>query len=342
MNCQEVVELMQRHMDGDLDQREITLMMAHVGGCPECAVMLKRLQRLSDDLSQLPRVELKFSIVDAIMPQLDRLDAERLSQSADETQVDVPKVVQRSERPRGRLLSRIAGVVAVGVVAGVLLMSQQLKLSNSDSNNDAAAPGDVGGAAFSLRVAEDGASMKKSEAPAEAPQANAAESGATAEEIGPNTALSISGAQEPASAASQEANGYDNSSPTAESDLRSQEVVDQSGMDDAVTMTSDSAATGNAKSASPSATSNSLSAQATAIVSPDGLWRAVALEGDGTLRIYATKDDSVAFQSEQRSGSLSRLAWDPDSKQLTYIWTDEQGKETNLAYDVEHTQEIIR
>jgi len=340
MNCQEVVELMQRHMDGDLDQREITLMMAHVGGCPECAVMLKRLQRLSDDLSQLPRVELKFSIVDAIMPQLDRLDAERLSQSADESQVNVPKVVQRSERPRGRLLSRIAGVVAVGVVAGVLLMSQQLQLSNSDNNNDAAAPGDVGGTAFSLEVAEDGASKKKSYAPAEAPQANAAESTVHAEEIAPNTALSINGAQEPASAASQEANGYDNSASIPESDLRSQEVVDQSGMDDIVTMTSDSAAAGNAKSASPS--SNNLSAQATALVSPDGLWRAVALEGDGTLRIYATKDDSVAFQSEQRSGSLSRLAWDPDSKRLTYTWTDEQGKETNLAYDVELTQEIIR
>lgn len=340
MNCQEVVELMQRHMDGDLEQREITLMMAHVGGCPECAVMLKRLQRLSDDLSQLPRVEPKFSIVDAIMPQLDRLDAERSTQSGDESQVNVPKVVERSERPRGRLISRIAGVVAVGVVAGVLLLSQQLRLSNSDSNNDAAAPGDFGGTAFSLN-AEDGASMKKSVE--EAPQANAAESAASAEEIAPNTALSIGGAQEPASAPSQEANGYDNSAAqTSEPDRRSVETVDQFGTGDVMTMTSDSATTGNAKSASPSATSNSLSAQATALVSPDGLWRAVALEGEGTLRIYATQDDSVAFQSEQRSGSLSRLAWDPDSKRLTYTWTDEQGKEKNLAYEVEQTQEIIR
>lgn len=354
MNCQEVMELMQRHVDGDLDRRETALMTAHVGGCPDCAVMLERLQRLSDGLSQLPRVVPKFSIVDAIMPQLDRLEAERAGQEVDEdTQVVVPQV--RSERPRGRLLRRLSGIVAVGVVAGILLVSQQYQLSNKNGDNDAAAPGDVGSTAFSLKAAEGRSSTRDGKDPAAVPQAraeepnaaersavepNGAEPSAGADKAAPSSMAKSGGSQEESTESEEEVENRSDT-PIAEPGLESIDVVDQYGADDFVTTTSGSE-TDKAKAAETSSPANSLTTPATPLVSPDGQWRAVAIEGDGTLRIFATKDDSLVFQSEQRMGSLSRLAWDPDSKQLTYTWTDELGKGTNFAYDAKKQQEITR
>lgn len=337
MNCQEVMELMQRHVDGDLDQQETALMTAHVGGCPECAVMLERLQRLSDDLSQLPRVEPEFSIVDSIIPQLDRLEEERLSQSAEdktETQVVVPPI--RSERPRGRLLRRFAGVVAAGVVAGLLLISQQLKLSNSHSDNEAAAPSEFGNSAFSAEAPNYAITMEDGDAPAAAPQAGAAEPRSSAK-MAPDSLEGVAAQEAPAATEQATVNGSAESN--AEPGINSLEIADQFGANAIVTPTMDSDEGAKSK-ASDSSSISGLSAQATALVSPDGQWRAVAIEGDGTLRIYATKDDSLVFESEQRKGSLTSLAWDPESKQLTYTWTDEQGHSTNFAYNADEKREI--
>jgi len=41
--------------------------------CPECADMLEKLQLLSDELESLPEVRPPFSIVDSILPQLERM-----------------------------------------------------------------------------------------------------------------------------------------------------------------------------------------------------------------------------------------------------------------------------
>jgi len=339
MNCQEVMELMQRHVDGDLNQQETALMTAHVGGCPECAVMLERLQRLSDDLSQLPRVEPKFSIVDAIMPQLDQLESERLNRSHStqdqiDTQIVVPPI--RSERPRGRLLRRWSGIVAAGIVAGVLLMSQQLQLSNSHSNNDEAAPSDFGSAAFSANEFQNATTMEDGDAPAAAPQASAAEPSSSAK-MAPAGSLSGEARQEAPDTLEQvTVNG--SAEAVAEPDVNSLEIADQYGV--TMTPTDDSEDGAKSKASGAESMQYSIAAQATSLVSPDGQWRAVAYEGDGTLRIYATKDDSLVFESEQRAGSLTRLAWDPESKQLTYEWIDEQGHSTKYAYDTDDKQEI--
>ncbi len=338
MNCQEVMELMQRHVDGDLDQQETALMTAHIGGCPECAVMLERLQRLSDDLSQLPRVVPKFSIVDAIMPQLDRLEAERLNQSAQEetdTQVVVPPI--RSERPRGRLLRRWSGIVAAGIVAGLLLISQQLQLSTNHSDNDAAAPSDFRNAASGANELQYATTMEDGEAPAAAPQASESEPSSSAK-MAPTESLSGGAAQEAPPASVQRIDNG-NAASIAEPNINSAEVADQYGVTTFETPTLESEEGAKSKSADVNSVTG-FAAQATALVSPDGQWRAAAIEGDGTLRIYATKDDSLVFESEQRSGSLASLSWDPESKRLTYTWTDEKGHSTALAYSVDEIQEI--
>ncbi len=55
MNCQEVMEFMQRQLDGDLDAKEEDELHAHLMHCLDCAQMFERLQRLSDELTQLPK-----------------------------------------------------------------------------------------------------------------------------------------------------------------------------------------------------------------------------------------------------------------------------------------------
>ncbi|MCE5167735.1 zf-HC2 domain-containing protein [Paenibacillus profundus] len=77
MNCSEVMELIQRNLDHDLDASEKNLLADHVSRCPACAEMSERLEQLHGELAQLPKVAPRFSLVDAIMPKLDQIDLEQ-------------------------------------------------------------------------------------------------------------------------------------------------------------------------------------------------------------------------------------------------------------------------
>jgi anti-sigma factor RsiW len=156
MICQEVMELMQRYIDGDLDQQETSLMMDHTGQCPDCAAMLTRLQRLSSELEQLPRVVPKFSLVDAILPELDRIHAANtMDGSSSGKDPDQVPVTHRSYRPSRHLFGKLSGVVAAGVVAGLLLFGNpgHWSITGGTSSNDAAAPSALSAPAASGKVA---------------------------------------------------------------------------------------------------------------------------------------------------------------------------------------------
>lgn len=349
MNCQEVMELMQRQMDGDLDQHETSLMMDHVARCPECAAMLARLQSLNDRLTQLPRVEPKFSLVDAILPQLDRLDEERLSASAASgtTRVAAPPV--RSERPNRGWMRGLTGAVALGVVALVVLFSQQgLFKGGSNSNDfDAAAPEanmlkQAPAAASSQESADIGAKSYKVGGSEEPSQASGDVNSAAKNDDAPPPEVGASaaggGTQSFAGAGTDDAKSPDSSfapietqkivAPTARETERSSD-------DQAVADSSEGAQTSKSAAIAPAST------PAAMLVSPDGRWRAVAVAGGGTVQVYdAQNGDALAFESEPREGEIGSLAWDPDSKRLTYVWTDAQGHATALAYDAETKQEI--
>ena len=73
MNCQEVMEYMQRQLDDDLDEHEYEVLINHTRHCPDCAAMFERLQLLSAELTSLPKVIPSYSLVDAIMPRLQEL-----------------------------------------------------------------------------------------------------------------------------------------------------------------------------------------------------------------------------------------------------------------------------
>jgi hypothetical protein len=127
MNCQEVMELMQRHLDGDLNHSEDEALKKHLQQCPECAEMFARLQKLSQELASLPKVTPPFSLVDAILPKLDEIDrgasAAALSESAGQapggTVVSMTERRKRSAWP----LAAVGGVVAAGILLVVAFVN---------------------------------------------------------------------------------------------------------------------------------------------------------------------------------------------------------------------------
>ncbi|NEW05157.1 hypothetical protein GK047_03870 [Paenibacillus sp. SYP-B3998] len=128
MNCQEVMELMQRQLDGDLDAQEEEELHVHLMDCLDCAEMFERLQRLSDELNQLPKVVPPYSLVDAILPQLgemDRLAAASITEptAAFSMTTETPTRSQPPQLPWTRRFgSQFSWKLASGVVAAGLII----------------------------------------------------------------------------------------------------------------------------------------------------------------------------------------------------------------------------
>lgn len=131
MNREEGMELVQRSIDGDLNEEESSRLQMYLQNYPECAALLERLTRLSEELTQLPHVTPKYSLVDAILPQLERLvpdpapDAEEAPAAEDVYEPRSRRTGSRKSVYRG-----LAAVVAAGVVAGVLLIAQPFSLQS--------------------------------------------------------------------------------------------------------------------------------------------------------------------------------------------------------------------
>jgi len=155
MNCPEVMELMQRHLDEDLDQKEEAELAAHLQGCLDCRLMLERLQELSDELAQLPKVLPPFSLVDSILPQLDAIDRQASGQPEalaalghiDRTETGDSTVLpfdkSRRERRAGSPISwKVAGgVVAAGLIIGLFAFNvNQPSTKNADMAPELAQP----------------------------------------------------------------------------------------------------------------------------------------------------------------------------------------------------------
>jgi hypothetical protein len=324
MICQEVMELMQRYIDGDLDQQETSLMMDHVGQCPDCAAMLTRLQRLSSELEQLPRVVPKFSLVDAILPELDRLHAANPldgSQGIAKDPDQVP-VTHRSHRPTRYLFRKLSGVVAAGVVAGLLLFGNHgnWSITGGKSSNDAAAPSELSAPAASGKdMMRSTNEMRKTADSSQAPELEPQNS----------TKFSLSGPS---------------------SDAKNDPAASDSGDETKVTATSGGQDKANSAAETPEAVSPSKppmslfssSIPANASVSKDGKWRAVAVEGTGSIQVYNTADESELFHSEVREGTISQLIWNDDSTVLYYTFTDADGNQTQLQFSVSELKESQR
>ncbi|SFL33597.1 Putative zinc-finger [Paenibacillus sp. 1_12] len=163
MNCHEVIELMQRYLDQDLDKIEYNQMLYHLEDCPECTELFQRLLNVSDQLESLPKVTPAFSLVDAILPKLQQMDMALTSSATEDasayTSRGISSSIQREpvpttaqpvrkdtvtvsrmndwrSRTRGFVSAKIVGgVVAAGLILGFFVFNQQDQhnMENADS-----------------------------------------------------------------------------------------------------------------------------------------------------------------------------------------------------------------
>ncbi|XEC96784.1 zf-HC2 domain-containing protein [Paenibacillus tarimensis] len=150
MNCQEVMDYMQRQLDGDLDERETELLLHHTRQCPDCAAMFERLKRLSAELENLPKVTPSYSLVDAIMPKLEQLELQGQPVETEQPERTVPigsrrKPQERKPRWSQRISFRaFGGVIAAGIVVGLFLVTYQpngMRTADDSASMNSAASG---------------------------------------------------------------------------------------------------------------------------------------------------------------------------------------------------------
>lgn len=332
MNCQEVMELMQRHVDEDLNEQETSLLLDHVGHCPDCAAMLERLVSLSKGLEQLPRVVPPYSLVDAILPELGQWDA-----AAAESAPLAPRG-RRTPRVRSAWIARISGVVAVGVVVGLLLVNGPFAGRMGSSQQDAAlAPKSAAGSEAAKDVTSDALAIGGTDQAAPAAQASPS---ASAEPHLFNKELATrSGSTEPTVGGKAGAAGTE-SAPGV------------SATSDQIGSASSSPANGNVNkgltvnptdsSSEPPVNSMGIAtATKEEAVSPDGRLRAdVTMEG--ALKIFNAEDGTPVYEPAPDQGKRSGLVWSEDSKVLYYDLTDADGTTTPMYLQISEWKETAR
>jgi len=327
MNCQEVMELMQRHVDKDLNEQEASLMMDHVGQCPDCAAMLDKLVRLSRGLEQMPRVKPPYSLVDAIMPRLAQQDAAMPAE--DETSHAATS--RRAHRSRRSWLARISGVVALGVVVALVAVNGPFSGGGRQQDASKSANFANSGDANTLQSAS-GFTSKELKAKDQygKPEAPSADARKQMSESAQNQAP----AEAPFSgnATSMESGASDRGLAFESSD-----ALDLKGTADSLP----GSAAGSADThADPPLSMMGSGFAAEEAVSPDGLWKAVLTSG--TLQLYHIGEDRLAYERTPDSGIRSNLVWRADSSALDYSYTDAEGKTTARSLLVPDMKEIER
>jgi hypothetical protein len=308
---------MHRQLDDDLRESEMEVLLNHTRHCPDCAAMFERLTRLSAELTSLPKVTPSYSLVDAIMPELLRIDkkAEQAvgsSASAAAPSDDARTIARRSQRVR-RFPSwkSISGVVAAGIVAGFFLISYPPQLGTSDNDS-----GGIHNAA---------ADMAKKSA-----QENAGVSELRATAGGDDTSDSIvdiqsggsvKGTVDQNSAEIQEnlePDVYSFESPAGEMESNATRNQEEGGGE------------------SGGMPDMGIAAQAL-YPSPDGQY--VASIDEYHIAI-STADGSPIFKSDRKNGTHGNLVWSPDSRELTYDVSLEHGATEKYVIDI--TEQAVR
>lgn len=123
MKCPEVVEWMHRYLDNDLSEENTSEMMEHIAHCPQCVESFRILSMLSRELEALPQVTPRYSLVDAIMPQLDAIDRARLEKSASQERPPNEMVpVSRVSNPKRQFFTSTAARTMIGAAAAVVIL----------------------------------------------------------------------------------------------------------------------------------------------------------------------------------------------------------------------------
>ncbi|GIQ69722.1 zf-HC2 domain-containing protein [Xylanibacillus composti] len=125
MKCQEVIELIQRHLDQELTEEETVAMHNHMEHCDECAGMFARMAKLSEELVSLPKVAPAFSLVDQILPRLQEIDELRnqgIALDENGRPLNEPTVPERRVGFLGRIQHSASIKTAGGIAAAAVLL----------------------------------------------------------------------------------------------------------------------------------------------------------------------------------------------------------------------------
>lgn len=224
MMCQEVIELMQRYLDRDLKETEYSRMLGHLQQCPDCSELFERLVNLSTELENLPKVTPPFSLVDAIMPSIERYEAasdngEAVWKNPAPQETDAPGAARTgaSELPkRSRRFGSwrqqvrewvsfpvLGGVVAAGLIFGFFIFQQDRSTTGnlaesltkqaeqkSSAEQAGGSAGTATGSGQTLTDAKDATAGGSAAGPAEggAQAVETAETGRNGQAEGPNAA----------------------------------------------------------------------------------------------------------------------------------------------------------
>lgn len=363
MNCPEVMELMQRQLDDDLAEGEMEVLMNHTRQCPDCAAMFERLQLLSAELTSLPKVTPSYSLVDAILPQLEQLDlhgqqeaaAAPTTGAAEQTELPARRTKRDRRWPSMRAIS---GVIAAGIVAGLFLVTYQQGGSKDMADGGSAA--DTSAAEFQVtnQMANETYSLKsyandEAEAAPEVTTETAdelrlhhdADAMQPFEEDKEEEALTDRGidgkADDSTGAADQDqspqsaqgSEGEETEVPPAQEPEAGAygEPIDGGGAD-----SSEGSGETNNKTVITSKPTlvpeEGFTANEISEASPDGSYIA-KVEGP-IVRIYAASDQSVVHESARKNGRLMNLAWSEDSALLSYEVHLEQGSIEKYVIDM--------
>jgi len=380
MNCQEVMEYMQRELDGDLDERETEILMTHTRHCPECSTVFERLKLLSAGLDNLPKVTPSYSLVDAIMPKLLELQAAQSAESAadpvhaDETEVFAPRRRQTPERRKNRFSYRImGGVVAAGIVVGLVFITNPFQgLNSTNSKNDSALTADMSSAdtASEGRLYSTESAMNSN-----APKSNdevrvSGNSGGASQGISAQDQMSPDSAGSPSSDSMQNkenptAKGNAGSDSSVKGDQKSSSGggSDQDVKGQLKSNSANGSMSGNAggQSDAPSGqkaplpslaapdpnANNTESDKGLAAAIPDPIVpspdkRYAAAVVDAALQIYTTADNVKIFQGVKRDSGITNLSWSADSKTFTYETSAADGKKQVYIVDLAALSETLK
>mgnify|MGYP001198482131 CR=1 FL=1 len=364
MNCQEVMTYMQRQLDHDLEDHEAEVLFAHIRHCSDCADTFERLKRLSLELESLPKVVPAFSLVDAIMPQLDQLVPEISAAVAEPNQPAETGVTSRrtSRKREGGWLrnvswTAIGGVVTAGIVAGlVLVFANPVTPTKSDdaaelkSMDMATAASDS--AANRTESLSDATSEEKVhiQSPEVSTKSVAKETGrevtsneASAPDVEAADKYSVQSPYTDLPAETSVTNGYEVAPPKQEIDDGSKKMSETMSStmgvagSDTLQKNDSTALIVKDQYGEPMAITSTGDSQdaniSNVLVSPSGTLSAAVV--DQAVFVYSVQEGTVLLDSGILTGEISSLTWSDDSISLFFIVKGEDGNTTHYKIDTQ-------
>lgn len=360
MNCQEVMELMQRQLDDDLSDEEYVDLNNHTRQCPDCAATFERLKRLSSELASLPKVTPRYSLVDAILPELERIESETQQAAPAAAEVTAERVSESRRLKRERKWpswSAVGSVVAAGIVAGLFLLnapdfgggSKDDAGFSADMNTESAANA---GAVEKMKLAdiyaggdlpaEDELKRFASETPeSQSQQASGAKSAGSAEPVDKderNGAIESTTDNQGDEAVTSNVIEEAQVAPTAAGDEDGEggESTGFTGSEDGGE-TEGATAEPIVDNEDQSGADNKAApdmgiAVATDFPSPDGKY--IAHVDEYSIIITEVENGEIVMQTERKNGHHSGLAWSEDGTELNYEVHLDQGATEKYAISI--------